>query len=123
MSAPRSSCARGPAISADDHDAAARPGDREVGHEVVATDGVQGDVDRPRRRGDVGGEGGGVELARCEHRVVEPELATALQFLGGPGGADHRAAERPAELQRGRADAGPDRVHQHGLARLERRPE
>ena len=48
-----------------------------------------------------------------------PSSRTALQLLGGPGGADHRAAERPAELQRGRADAGPDRVHEHGLARLD----
>ena len=57
-----------------------------------------------------------------EHRVVEPELAAALELLGGAGGADHGAAHRLPELQRGGADARADRVHEQRLARLRRRP-
>ena len=55
-----------------------------------------------------------------EHRVVEPEGARLLELLGGARGADDRAPDRLAELHRGGADAGADRVHEQRLARLQR---
>ena len=97
-------------------------GDREVGHHVVAAHELEGHVDGPDRGGDVGRQRRGIELAGGEHRVVEPEGARLLELLGGAGGADDRASDRLAELQRGGADAGADRVDEHHLARLHARP-
>ena len=116
-----SSSARAPALIPTSTMRPSEPGDREVGHEVVAADEVDGDVDRPRRGGDLVGQRGRVELAGGEHRVVEPEgprTARASRRCGTVPTTVHPSGA--AELHRGGAHPGPDRVHEHHLARLHR---
>src|SRR6185436_10955737 len=76
---------------------------------------LEHDVDGPGRVGDVGGEGGRVELARGEDAVVEAQRARLLELLGGSCRAHDGAAGGVAELHRGGADAGADRVHEQDL--------
>ena len=95
--------------------------------DVVAADEIERDVraavgrldDRPRERVDVERAVGG---ARRLDARVEPERAAAFELVGGARGADDARAERVRELERGGADAGADRVHEHPLARLRRAP-
>ena len=81
-------------------------GDREVGHDVAAADQLEGDVDRPRRGGDLVGERVGVELAGREHRVVEPERRGTARASRRCGRCRPRCSPSAvAELHRGGADA------------------
>ena len=55
-----------------------------------------------------------------EHRVVEPEGPRLVELLRGARGADDGAPGGAAELHRGGAHPGADRLHEQHLARLHR---
>ena len=102
---------------ADAHDAALGRGRVHVGDHVVAADGVEGDVraaagcfdDCPRERVDVEPAVGGTR--RLDARI-EAERPAPFELVGAASGADDARADGVRELQRGGADARPDRVHE-----------
>ena len=120
--APMSSSRRAPGDEPDDDDPALGGGGGDVDAEVRPAEEVDGDVDRPGGGGDLGGQGGGVEVRRSEDRMVEPELDGPVELVLRAARADHGGAEALGQLEGGGADPRGRRRGREPAGRPSARP-